>query len=228
MFKTFGSKGGKDKSKNPTTGEAIQKLCDTEEMLQKKADFLEKRVNHEMRIIKQNAKTNRRIAVQAMKRKKRYDNQLLQIDGTLTTIEQQRNGLENANINTEVLRNIKQSSYALKHAHKNINADHIHRMMDEIEEQHNFGKEISDAIIKPVVFDQEFDDDELEAELYKLQLEEEQDKQGILTVLPLTPEPVLEDKLPDVPDDKIHVATKSKKAAKDHDFADLQKWAAAS
>ena len=42
MFKMFGGKGGKDKA--PSTGEAIQKLRDTEDMLQKKSDFLEKKL----------------------------------------------------------------------------------------------------------------------------------------------------------------------------------------
>ena len=88
MFKIFGGKGGKDKA--PTAGEAIQKLRDTEDMLQKKSDFLEKKINQEMGIARKNAKTNKRAALQALKRKKRYDRQLQQIDGTLTTIEQRQ------------------------------------------------------------------------------------------------------------------------------------------
>ena len=123
MFKIFGGKGGKDKP--PTTGEAIQKLRDTEDMLQKKSDFLEKKVDHEMAIAKKNAKTNKRVALQALKRKKRYDQQLQQIDGTLTTIEQQRNVLENANTNTEVLKNMNQAAKALKDAHKNMDVDQV-------------------------------------------------------------------------------------------------------
>ena len=63
--------GGK-KDVAPTTGEAIQKLRDTEEMLGKKQDFLEKKVEAEMDLARKNAKTNKRVALQALKRKKRY------------------------------------------------------------------------------------------------------------------------------------------------------------
>ena len=55
----------------------------------------------------QNAKTNKRMALNALKKKKRYDKQLQQIDGTLTTIEQQREALEGANTNTAVLQTMK-------------------------------------------------------------------------------------------------------------------------
>ena len=49
----------------PTTGEAIQKLRDTEEMLLKKQDFLEKKIEGELKTARTNAKTNKRAALQA-------------------------------------------------------------------------------------------------------------------------------------------------------------------
>ena len=87
-------------------------------------------------------------------------------------------------------------------------------------------------IIFPVVFivafGQEYDDDELEAELADLEMEGEEDEQAKLDALLLNPDPVPTDKLPDVPE-HVPVAAKSKKAAeKDDDLADLEKWAAAS
>ena len=121
----FGKMFGGKKEEAPTTGEAIQKLRDTEEMLQKKSDFLEKKLDSEMAIAKKNAKTNKRVALQALKRKKRYEQQLNEIDGTLTTIEQQRNVLENANTNTEVLKTMGEASKALKSAHKNMDVDQV-------------------------------------------------------------------------------------------------------
>lgn len=59
-------------------------------------------------------------AIQALKRKKRYEKQLQQIDGTLSTIEMQREALEGANTNTAVLSNMKTAADALKAAHKNM------------------------------------------------------------------------------------------------------------
>jgi len=59
-------------------------------------------------------------ALQALKRKKRYEKQLAQIDGTLSTIEFQREALENANTNTEVLKNMGFAAKAMKSAHENM------------------------------------------------------------------------------------------------------------
>lgn len=62
-------------------------------------------------------------ALMALKRKKRYDKQLQQIDGTLSTIEFQREALQNASTNTEVLRVMGDAAKALKSAHKNMYVD---------------------------------------------------------------------------------------------------------
>lgn len=56
----------------------------------------------------------------ALKRKKRYEKQLGQIDGTLSTIEYQREALENANTNTEVLKNMGMAAKAMKHEHEKV------------------------------------------------------------------------------------------------------------
>ena len=63
--------GGKKNDKAPTTGEAIQKLRETEEMLIKKQEFLEKKIETEVATARKNAKTNKRVALGALKRKKR-------------------------------------------------------------------------------------------------------------------------------------------------------------
>lgn len=91
-------------------------------------------------------------AIQALKRKKRYEKQLQQIDGTLSTIEMQREALESANTNTQVLTTMKNAADALKAAHKNMDVDQVHDMMDDIAEQQDVAKEISDAISNPVAF----------------------------------------------------------------------------
>lgn len=57
MFSIFGKK---KKDEAPTTQEAIQKLRSTEELLQKKSDFLEKKIGQELVLAKQNAAKNKR------------------------------------------------------------------------------------------------------------------------------------------------------------------------
>jgi hypothetical protein len=60
------------------------------------------------------------VALQALKRKKRYEAQLNQIDGTLTTLEYQREVLENASSNAEVLRVMSDASKAFKNVNSNL------------------------------------------------------------------------------------------------------------
>ena len=222
----FGKMFGGKKETAPTTGEAIQKLRDTEEMLTKKQDFLEKKVEAEIAIARKNAKTNKRIAMQALKRKKRYETQLKQIDGTLTTIEQQREALEGANTNTAVLTTMNEAAKAMKKAHSDMDVDQVHDMMDDIAEQQDVAKEISEAISNPVAFGQDFDEDELLDELNDLEEEGELEEQKELEKQLLDIEPA---KLPDVPAAEPPAAAKAKPVKvveeEDPDMAELAAWA---
>ena len=84
----------------------------------------------------------------------RYDKQLQQIDGTLSTIEMQREALEGANTNTAVLNTMNDAAKALKKANADLDVDKVHDMMDDIAEQQDVAKEISEAISNPVAFGQ--------------------------------------------------------------------------
>lgn len=168
--KLFG--GGGKAGKAATPQEAIQKLRETEAMLTKKQEFLEQKISAELLTAKKNGTKNKRAALQALKRKKRYEKQLAQIDGTLSTIEFQREALENANTNTEVLKNMGFAAKAMKNAHQNMDIDKVDDLMQDITEQQELAQEISDAISRPVGFGEEFDEDELMAELEELEQEE--------------------------------------------------------
>lgn len=56
--KIFG--GGGKGGKGPSPQEAIQKLRETEEMLTKKQEFLEKKIEQELQIAKKNGTKNKR------------------------------------------------------------------------------------------------------------------------------------------------------------------------
>lgn len=56
--KIFG--GGGKGAKGPSPQEAIQKLRETEEMLTKKQEFLEKKIEQELQIAKKNGTKNKR------------------------------------------------------------------------------------------------------------------------------------------------------------------------
>ncbi len=124
------------------------------------------------------------MALQALKRKKRYEAQLQQIDGTLTTLEYQREVLENASSNAEVLKVMGDASKAFKHANQNMNIDNVHDLMDDISEQQQIASEIGTAISNPVGFDNDIDEDELLKELEDLQ---DKDVEDELLNIPATP-----------------------------------------
>jgi len=215
LAKVFGKKGGKE----PTPQDAIQRLRETEEMLQKKSDFLEKKIEQELGIARKNGTKNKRVALGALKRKKRYEKQLQQIDGTLSTIEFQREALENASTNTEVLRVMGDAAKALKSAHKNMNVDDIHNLMDDVAEQQEIANEISDAISHPVGFGQDVDEDDLLAELEELEQEALDEK--------LTDIGPAVDKIPSVPVSVPVAASRGKPTAvtDDDDMKELEAWA---
>lgn len=221
LGKLFGS--GKNKDKAPSPQEGIQRLREVEEMLMKKSDFLEKKIEQELTTAKKMGTKNKRAALAALKRKKRFEKQLQQIDGTLTTIEFQREALENASTNTEVLKVMGVAAKALKGAHNNLDVDKVHDLMDEVAEQQEIANEISDAISNPVGFGQDQDEDDLLAELEELE-QEEIDEQLIGV-----PTPSAADTLPSVPTDEISVPSTSKSKAKaqedDDELKELEMWA---
>jgi len=206
---------GKKKTQAPTTAEAIQKLQDTETMLQKKSDFLEGKIITELKTAKTAGMKNKRVAMNALKRKRRFEEQLEKIDGTLCTIEFQREALENASTNTEVLKNMGVAAKALEGAHKELgDIDKVHDLMDDITEQQEIANEISSAISAPMGFGQDIDEDDLLAEL------EGMEQEDISSQMLDIPSAALD--LPSVP---TAVPTTATQEEEDPDMAALAAWA---
>ena len=133
------------------------------------------------------------VALQALKRKKRYEAQLTQIDGTLTSLEYQRESLENATTNAEVLKTMKTAADAFKQANQNMKIEDVEELKDDIAEQQNLADEISKVISSPMGNDI-FDDEDLLNELEELEQETLEEE---LTKVPTT------NPLPNVPDEPI-------------------------
>ncbi|XP_074549752.1 charged multivesicular body protein 4c [Halichoeres trimaculatus] len=205
------------RSKAPSAQEAIHKLRETEEMLTKKQDYLEKRIEQELMIAKKHGTKNKRAALQALKRKKRLEQQLTQIDGTLSTIEFQREALENSHTNTEVLKNMGFAAKAMKKVHENMDLDKIDDLMQDITEQQDVAQEISNAISGP--FGETFDEDELMAELEELEQEALEDDMKSMGGLPSVPS----SRLPSAPSG--HRATTKKRVEEEEDMRTLASWA---
>ncbi|QQP36707.1 Charged multivesicular body protein 4b [Caligus rogercresseyi] len=192
------------------SGKKGEELRGIEELLNKKQSYLEKMIDEELATARKNAKTNKRTALQALKRKKRHEKQLQQIDGTLTTWS-----------NSEKhWRAMGHAAKSLKKAHADMDVDQVHDLMDDIAEQQDVAKEISDAISNPVAFGSEMDDDELEAELLDLQEEGDKELQEELDRQLLDVGPAVPSKLPDVPS-----AEPKRKQEEDDDMKELAAWA---
>lgn len=184
------------KEKPPTPQEAIQKIRDVEDLLGKKQQYLEKKIEDELNAAKRHGVKNKKLALAALKRKKRFEQQLTQIDGTLTTLEYQREVLENAHSNAEVLKVMSDASKAFKNVNKNLDVDKVHDMMDDIAEQQQLAGEISTAISNPVGFDQNIDEDDLLRELEELQDEDVNSDLLNIPSVPSTNLPTASNKVP--------------------------------
>jgi len=205
--------------KAPTTEEAINKLAETENMLAKKSEFIEKQMNDELKKAKTYGTANKRAALQCLKKKKRLEKQLEQVDNTLTTIEFQRESLMAAKSNAEVLSTMKTAAGAMKKIHKDQDIDNVEDVMADIQEQQDIGQEIADAISRPIeISGLDQDEDDLLAELEELE-QEEVDAQMINTNI---------NSLPNIPTPAVptHVPSNPQPVAQEEDdgLNELEQW----
>jgi charged multivesicular body protein 4 len=218
IFRVFGgsSKGAAKTKTAQTPQEAIQQLRDVEDVLNKKVEHLEAKINEETAIARRDARTNKRNALNALKRKKRLEKTLQQIDGTLTTLEYQREALQNASMNGQAFNALKSATSALKNVHKELDVDSVQDIMDELAEQHELSNEIANAISSPVGFGAEIDEFELENELAALEQEalSKEMAQIDLPTVPAHPIPTYN-----------QPATASSSKAKNDQLAELERWA---
>ena len=77
---------GKSKKK-PNTQESMQNLRSTKELLEKKQVHLEKLIDEQTDVARKNARTNKRIALNALKKKKKLEADLTRSDGILSNID---------------------------------------------------------------------------------------------------------------------------------------------
>lgn len=151
----------------------LERLREMEDLLQKKQTHLENQIEAQLAIARKLGKTNKRAALQALKRKRRLEAELQRMDGTLTTIELQREALENARNNVQVLGAMQQAAGVLKNAQKYLTPDKVLDVMDEVNEQQELAREVADAISNPLQrMDAGWDDQELERELEALEQED--------------------------------------------------------
>jgi charged multivesicular body protein 4 len=214
--------GGK-KKKGDNSNDVIQKLRTMEDLLTRKQEYFEKKIQDEIGVARKHGMANKRAAMQALMRKKRYQKQLQQIDGTLTTIEMQREALEMSHANTSVLETLSAASKALKTAHEHLKVEDVHDIMDDIAEQQEVSKEIAEAISNPVAFSSDIDEEDLEKELEEL-TQEELEKELLSVTAPSgnsgeDDEGVRQESTP-----RTSKAAKSKQTEEEEELKELAEW----
>ncbi|KAA3486117.1 vacuolar protein sorting-associated protein 32-like protein 2-like [Gossypium australe] len=149
----------------------LDKLNETLEMLEKKEKVLVRKAAAEVEKAKELAKARnkRAAAVQCLKRKRLYEQQIEQLGNFQLRIHDQMIMLEGAKATTETVDALRTGASAMKAMQKATNIDDVDKTMDEINEQTENMKQIQDALSTPIGAAADFDEDELEAELEELE-----------------------------------------------------------
>ncbi|KAJ3385258.1 RNA-dependent ATPase [Lobulomyces angularis] len=176
MFNSMTSLFGKAQASKTQPKDAIVKLRENIEMLDKREKYLETKVIAEISIARANATKNKKVALMALKRKKLYEDQINKNQGSRLMLEQQVMVIENANVNKETMEAMRIGAEGLKNIHGAMDINKVDEIKDSIGEQMDLANEISEAISQPIIFGQEIDEDELDAELELLQQEEADEK----------------------------------------------------
>ncbi|CAI2345176.1 unnamed protein product [Caenorhabditis sp. 36 PRJEB53466] len=207
------------KRKAPTAEEAIGNLKDAEDLLVKKQEYFEERIQQEVENAKKYSKTNKKMALAALRRKKHHELELSRIDGVLTKLEAQRSALENVGIHNEVIDVLGKTNETLKKEHAKMDLDKVNDLMDEIADGLAMSDELSDAISAPI--GDVADEDEL--------LQELQELQDNVADLPSTSNITLPDVPTGLPDAPTGVLTRGGRAKvrKMDTMEELEQWAAA-
>ncbi|KAJ9565467.1 hypothetical protein OSB04_001433 [Centaurea solstitialis] len=148
----------------------LDKLNETLEMLEKKEKVLLKKASAEVEKAKDYTRAkNKRAAIQCLKRKKLYEQQIEQLGNFQLRVHDQMIMLEGAKATTETVDALRTGAAAMKAMQKATNIDDVDKTMDEINEQTENMKQIQEALATPIGAAADFDEDELEAELEELE-----------------------------------------------------------
>ncbi|KAF9226490.1 Snf7-domain-containing protein [Gyrodon lividus] len=146
--------------------DAIVSLRQQLQMIEKKEDYLQKKIDEDLKKARANAVSNKAMATQALRRKKQSEAEMERLSGQRLQLEVQINTLESANLNLETMQAMKKASDVLAHIHGNMKMDDVDATMSRIAEQREIANEIAEAISGPT---DQLDDDELREELAEME-----------------------------------------------------------
>ncbi|KAF7563011.1 hypothetical protein G7046_g1102 [Stylonectria norvegica] len=169
MWGWFG--GAAAQKRKDTPKNAIIGLRSQLDMLQKREKHLQGQIDECNSIARKNATTNKSAALAALRRRRNHDQSLGQTTSQIGTLEQQINAIESANINRETLAAMEKAGEAMKQIHGKLTPEKVDETMEKLREQTALSEEIVQAITSGSVGN-DFEDEDLEAELDELQQEQ--------------------------------------------------------
>ncbi|CAM8955570.1 unnamed protein product [Rhodiola kirilowii] len=184
-------------------------------MLEKKEGVLIRKASAEVEKAKEYTKAkNKKAAIQCLKKKRLYEQQIEQLGNFQLRIHDQMIMLEGAKATTETVDALRSGAAAMKSMQKATNIDDVDKTMDEINEQTENMKQIQEALSAPIGAAADFDEDELEAELEELEgAELEEQLLQPATTAPTTSMPVPAGRQPTRPAPSRNTAEEDELAA---------------
>jgi len=113
------------------------------------------------------AKNDKKGALFCLKRKKMYEGEMEKIGNVKMTLETQVMNLESAAQNADTFNAMKAGTNTMKKIRNDVGIDKVDDLMDDIREEMDVAKDISDAMAQPI--DGLYDEDELLGELAELE-----------------------------------------------------------
>ena len=149
-------------------------------MLEKREALLHKKMAAELSKAKEfNRAKNKRAALQCLKKKKLYEQQVENLQNHQLKLEEQVITLEGSKTTAETFDALRSGAGAMKQLHKETNIDEVDKVMDDINEQSEKMRQVQEALGQPVGYAADMDEDELDAELAELEAEDLEKELGL-------------------------------------------------
>merc|ERR1740116_247796 len=170
MFRLFGAAKEEPKpAEKPTLTDATEKIDKQVENLEAKIVKADEEIK---KLVAENKPTSKQRALQAMKRKKMYEQQRDQLMGTQFNIENLQFQQEQAEITVTAVEAMKAGKDMLAAKAGEMNMDSVDKLTDELADLQAEMQDINEALAGPgLLGGAAADEDELEAELAAVQEE---------------------------------------------------------
>lgn len=152
---------------------SLTQLTEREEQLEKRKALVEKRIADEIQKAKKFTSEKKKAqALMCLKKKKMYEQEMMNVENLIIRLSEQRIMLENQKTMVDVVSTMKNAAQAQKATMKDMNVENVDEILEVINEQTDEYKAVQEALSAPAGIAGDLDDDELLAELDELEQEE--------------------------------------------------------